>query len=115
MGLNGVNIALGYGLASYMGMAFFYAPYGQAQWRGPLGIALLFPVMMIIVVFLPIVPESPRFLLMRNRVEEAREVTMRLHYTKGDPDQEFARAEFYQMQKQVRITFAVRTGRLASD
>jgi hypothetical protein len=37
---------------------------------------------------------------MRGRVEEAREVTMKLHSIKGDPDQEFARAEFYQMEKQ---------------
>ena len=119
-----------------MGMAFYYAPYGQAQWRGPLGIALIFPFMMLLIVVripisgraawslgltstffpltcpahiltllspcqaLPLVPESPRFLLMRNRVEEAREVTMKLHSIKGDPDQEFARAEFYQMEKQ---------------
>lgn len=84
-----------------MGMAFYYAPYGQAQWRGPLGIALLFPVMMLIIISLPMVPESPRFLLMRGRVEEAREVTLKLHSVKSDPDQAFARAEFYQMEKQV--------------
>ncbi len=34
VGMNGVNICIGYALASYMGMAFYYAPYGQAQWRG---------------------------------------------------------------------------------
>ena len=103
MGMNGVNIALGYGLASYMGMAFYYAPYGQAQWRGPLGIALLWPFMMLLVISLPFVPESPRFLLMRNRIEEAREVTMKLHSIRGDPDNEFARSEFYQMQKQAEF------------
>jgi hypothetical protein len=37
-------------VASYMGMAFYYAPYGEAQWRGPLGIALLFPFMMLIII-----------------------------------------------------------------
>lgn len=96
--MNGVNIALGYALASYMGMAFFFAEDGIAQWRGPLGIALLWPIMMIAIVF--VVPESPRFLLMKGKVEKAREIVMRLHSVKGDPDQEFARAEFYQMQKQ---------------
>ena len=103
VGMNGVNIALGYGLASYMGMAFYYAPYGQAQWRGPLGIALLFPFMMLLIIFLPFVPESPRFLLMRGRIDEAREVTLKLHSMKGDPDQEFARSEFYQMEKQAEF------------
>jgi hypothetical protein len=96
--MNGVNIALGYALASYMGMAFFFADDPAAKWRGPLGIALLWPIMMIGVVF--IVPESPRFLLMKGEVEKARAIVMRLHSVKGDPDQEFARSEFYQMQKQ---------------
>ena len=86
-----------------MGMAFYYAPYGEAQWRGPLGIALLFPFMMLIIIFLPFIPESPRFLLLRGRIEEARKVTMALHSMKGDPDNEFARSEFYQMQKQAEF------------
>jgi MFS family permease len=77
VGLNGVMIALGYGLASYMGMAFFYAKEPAATWRGPLGLALVFPVIMLAI--LPFVPESPRFLLMKGRIDEAREVVLRLH------------------------------------
>ncbi|KAF2656472.1 MFS general substrate transporter [Lophiostoma macrostomum CBS 122681] len=101
VGMNGVNIALGYALASYMGMAFFFADNDTAKWRGPLGIALLWPIMMIGIVF--IVPESPRYLLMQGEVEKAREIVYRLHTVKGDPDQEFARSEFYQMQKQTEF------------
>lgn len=86
-----------------MGMAFFYAPYGETQWRAPLGIALLWPLMMIIIVFLPLVPESPRWLLMRNRIEEARAVTIKLHSHKNDPEHHFARSEFYQMHKQAEF------------
>jgi hypothetical protein len=41
VGMNGVNIALGYGLASYFGLAFFYSKDPVAQWRAPLGIALV--------------------------------------------------------------------------
>ena len=70
-------IALGYGLASYMGMAFFYSDVPVATWRGPLGMALLFPIIMLVI--LPFVPESPRFLLMRGRVDEARDIVLRLH------------------------------------
>lgn len=58
VGLNGITIALGYALASYMGLAFYYADDPVSQWRTPLGIALVWPVMMIGVCFL--VPESPR-------------------------------------------------------
>ena len=58
VGLNGVTIALGYGLASYMGLAFYYTEDPTSQWRTPLGIALIWPIMMIVVTFM--VPESPR-------------------------------------------------------
>jgi MFS family permease len=105
VGMNGVNIALGYGLASYFGLAFFYADNPVAQWRAPLGIALIWPVMMALICW--IVPESPRFLLMKGRVDEAREIVFRLHKMPNDPDQEFARAEFYQMSKQAEIDRAL--------
>lgn len=101
VGLNGVMIALGYGLASYMGMAFFYAEDPAAKWRGPLGLALLFPIIML--VMMPFVPESPRFLLMKGRVEEAREIVLKLHRIPNDPDNEFARSEFYQMSHQAEL------------
>lgn len=58
VGMNGVMIALGYSLASYMGLAFYHAKSPPLQWRGPLGLALVFPLMMLVVI--AIVPESPR-------------------------------------------------------
>ena len=73
----------------------------SVQWRGPLGLALIFPAIQLIVVYFA--PESPRYLLMRGRVEEAREVVMSIHAVKGDEDQEYARGEFYQMQKQAEF------------
>jgi MFS family permease len=99
--VNGVNIALGYGLASYLGLAFYYVGYSETQWRAPLGIALVWPFMMIFVCWLA--PESPRWLLMNGQIEKAKEVTFKLHTIKGDPDQEFARGEFYQMSKQAEL------------
>jgi MFS family permease len=99
--MNGVMIAVGYALASYMGLAFFYSTNATAQWRGPLGLALIFPILMLVIIMF--VPESPRWLLMVHRTEEARAVVMDLHGTKGDVDQAFAREEFYQMQKQTEF------------
>jgi MFS family permease len=101
VGMNGMGITFGYAMASYMGLAFYYAKAPAAQWRGPLGLALIFPVIMLFVLF--VVPESPRWLLMVGRVDEARDVVMKLHHVKGDPDQEYARGEFYQMQKQTEF------------
>lgn len=101
VGMNGVHIAIGYALASYMGLAFYYAEDPATQWRAPLGIALIWPVLVIVVCF--IVPESPRYLLMKGRIEEARTITYKLHHMSSDPDDEFARGEFYQMAKQAEI------------
>lgn len=80
--MNGVNIALGYALASYMGLAFYYVGYGDTQWRAPLGIALAWPVLMIVVIW--IAPESPRWLLMKGQVDQAKQVTFKLHTIRGD-------------------------------
>lgn len=44
VGLTGVNAALGYAIASYMGLAFFYTHNPEAQWRAPLGLSLIWPV-----------------------------------------------------------------------
>ncbi|KEF54374.1 uncharacterized protein A1O9_09540 [Exophiala aquamarina CBS 119918] len=108
VGMNGVNIALGYALASYMGLAFYYVDNPGAQWRAPLGIALIWPFMMILVCF--VIPESPRYLLMKGRIEEAREVVYKLHGKKDDPDNEFARGEFYQMSKQAELDRTLEPG-----
>jgi Sugar (and other) transporter len=41
-----------------IGLAFFYAKDPETQWRGPLGLALVWPLMMLLVICF--VPESPR-------------------------------------------------------
>lgn len=98
VGMNGFNIALGYALAPYMAIAFYSSTNPDVQWRAPNGIALVFPILMAVICL--IIPESPRFLLMKGRLEEARAVVIKLHAVKGDHGQEFARGEFFQMLKQ---------------
>lgn len=94
VGMNGVLIAVGYAIASYMGLAFFYVKDSPAaQWRGPLGLALFFPIMMLVIICF--VPESPRWLLMKGRHEEAWEIVSNLHSDPDDPDQAFARGELF--------------------
>lgn len=40
---------------------------------------------------------------MKGRIEDARKVVFKLHARKDDPDNAFARSEFYQMTKQAEI------------
>ena len=89
---------VGQALASYMGLAFFSVQNNPAlNWRGPLGIQILFPSIALVSTFF--LPESPRWLLMHDQVEKASEVVKKLHGS-DTKSQEFAMAEFHQMSKQ---------------
>ena len=99
VGMNGVGIAIGYSLATYMGLAFYHSTNMSTQWRGPYGISLIFTALPSMIV--PFVPESPRWLLMRNRVDDAKQVVRGLHNLSNNNEHHFAIVEFYQMQKQL--------------
>lgn len=96
--MNGVGIALGYSLATYMGLAFFYSSTVSTQWRGPYGISLIFTALPALIVM--IIPES-RWLLTSNRIDNAKQVARRLHNLSDHDEHHFAIAEYYQMQKQI--------------
>lgn len=49
------------------------------------------------------IPFSPRWLLRKDRREEAFVIMQRLHATPGDPDHIAARQEFYLMEKQFEM------------
>lgn len=88
-----------------MGVAFHYADKPATQWRGPLGLALIWPSLMIVVTFFS--PESPRWLLLRGKMDEAKDVTYRLHATKDS--HEFAEQEFKEMCLQAEIDSKLET------
>lgn len=94
----GTMLGLGYAMASLFGLACSYTSNAQASWRIPLGIGIFFPALSI--GLLPFLPESPRYLLMNDRHEQAWKIISTLHQNPADLDQEFARREFYQMQQQ---------------
>ncbi|KFY14232.1 hypothetical protein V492_02761 [Pseudogymnoascus sp. VKM F-4246] len=87
-------LLLGYALASWMGYAFFFVKSPHA-WRGPL--ALQCVPALIVLSAMKWLPESPRYLIMTGRYEEARRVLGRLH------EREEAGIEFNQIEAQFRL------------
>lgn len=98
-GLNGVHIGLGYFLAAAMGRAWLDASAPEAVWRGPLGLYLFFSLLMIVIMLFS--PESPRWLLLNGKTEEAEKIIYRMHTVKGNTD--FAERELNEMKKQIAI------------
>src|SRR6201996_910254 len=98
VGMCGATCALGFALSSYMGVAF-YSTNDAVQWRVPLGLGAIIPLICGIIYLW--IPESPRYRLMHGRLEEALAIVMSQHGRPGHED--FARAEFYQMEKQAQM------------
>ena len=99
VGFAGIWAAFGFALSTYMGIAFFDAD-GSVEWRMPLGIGAILCVIMVLGIYF--IPESPRSLLLHDKAEAALVVEISQHTVKGT-DEDFARAEFVQMQKQTDL------------
>ena len=97
-----IMINLGYMIASYVGVGFyFYTGSGNDIWRAPIAIQCLPCIIVLIGIWW--MPESPRYLLTKNRTEEAWAIVRNLHSNPKDLDDDFARREFFQMRKQMEI------------
>ncbi|KAJ5780591.1 hypothetical protein N7457_005751 [Penicillium paradoxum] len=97
----------GYCVASFVGLGFYFVP-GENQWRGIVGIQMVLPSIILCGIYW--MPESPRYLLSRDRTEQAWDIVKRLHATKNDPgSDEFAAREYYQMRKQIELDCRFRT------
>lgn len=68
--LDGIFMCLGYALCNWIDFGFtFLSENNTGQWRGPLALSFLPALIILFSVFF--LPESPRWLVMVNRVEEA--------------------------------------------
>lgn len=105
MCVTGIMYAFGYALAGWMGFACYFfpadSPSATFAWRFPLAVQCICP--LIVLAGSGFVPFSPRWLLGKDRREEAYEVVKRLHATPSDPDHMAARQEFYLMEKQFEL------------
>lgn len=92
--LHATMLLIGYMMAAAVGYGFWLRD-AAASWRGLQAVNIIPAVLLLVA--LPFLPESPRWLLMKDRREEAAAVLNKLH----TPDE--ARVEFLQIESQVKI------------
>lgn len=67
--LDGLFIALGYVLQAWINLGFYQLHAGPITWRVPISIVAIFSLLLMASIFT--IPESPRWLVRQNRLEEA--------------------------------------------
>lgn len=70
--IDGLFICMGYTLESWIDLGFFEFKTGPVTWRPPIAIATVYS--LIVAVSIYFLPESPRWLVMKNRSKDARVV-----------------------------------------
>jgi len=102
VGQHGSWAITGFAVAGWIGVGTYYSSNLSFQWRFPIAVQCLWPLVLILCSVW--VPESPRWLLMQGRREDAWRIIAKLHSNpEADPDQVYAREEFYQMVKQAEM------------
>jgi MFS family permease len=76
-GISGCGISFGTMMSNWVGMACGYAPYGALQWRLPLGIQIPWGIIMFVGLS-TFMPNSPRQLIRKGKVEQARTAFTRI-------------------------------------
>lgn len=111
--MTGVMFALGYMLSGWINFGTYYAGINDSSssfpWRFPLAMQILPAILLLM--GSPLLPESPRWLIEKDRPVEALQVLKRLHAKthsgdRGDLD-EYAQREFIQMSKQIEYDVGI--------
>ena len=87
-------------LANWMNYGLYFSSGGALQWRFPLAFQLVFAIMVLSLV--RIVPESPRWLLLKDRSDEALDVLRRLQGKNLPAQDPEVLSEFFSIQTSLR-------------
>jgi MFS family permease len=103
VGHHAIFLVFGYMLSGWVGYGCYYATSINESfaWRFPLCLQCLSPVLLL--VGSPWMPRSPRWLIQKGKLEEARTVLKRLRQSPEDPNDIAAKEEFYQISEQLKL------------
>lgn len=101
-----ININVSYSLTEWRGLGFSYIRSGQLKWRLSIGLQLLCAAIMLVGSIW--MPESPRWLVVQKRHEQALRVLEKLHGTKSNESEDdeevpIYKREFNQIEAQIRL------------
>ncbi|KAK6374026.1 hypothetical protein LTS17_007996 [Exophiala oligosperma] len=100
--VHAIMLVLGFTIQGWVGFGFyFWQSGGSNTWRPPVALQCFFPLCFL--ALLPLVPESPRWLVLHGRDAEAEAILLKLHSDPYDTENKAAKAEFYQIQRQITI------------
>ena len=102
VGHHAIFLVFGYMLASWIGYAVYFASNQAFGWRFPLGFQIVPP--LVLLAGTPCLPQSPRWLVSRNRHDEAWAELRRLRRCPSDdPADAVAREELREIQDQIAL------------
>ena len=97
--IHALMAVVGYVISSWVGVGFFfYKTASNNEWRAPLALVCLPPLITLAFTFM--VPESPRYLLMRDKHDEALKVLRSIHHSPNERDDHYAVTEYQQIKAQ---------------
>jgi hypothetical protein len=103
-----LNISVSFMITEWLGLAFYFIK-GNASWRVLFGLQYLPGFMMLAGSFF--MPESPRWLVLRDRYDDAQKVLRRMH--SNEHDETFYVLEFQQISAQIEYEKSQHFGVLA--